>query len=432
MVAYALSNLALRASPTPDQGSSQADLDRRKTVLMVAFESGRWALTRLVRPLSEQGLRVVALCAPDNALTACGWLHAAHPLPNVRSRRQFARRLAAAARIDPPDLILPGDERAVACLQALVRDTHWSRRVGLNGSLLEVIRRSLGSEALFPAMLLKPETIALAHRLGIRTPETRSAATLVEARAAAADIGYPVFLKSGFSWAGQGVRRCDTEADLDAAFGAGGPRPEGALRRRLRRLLGRDWYPHPASVEIQQAINGQPAMVAAAAMDGRTLSDFFGEALETTSATGPSSRVRIGWNAEAQSAARKMIAAFGCSGFVGFDFMIDRRTDAVYLIECNPRAIPVTHLGARIGADLAGALAGALHGAPTESTVPERREVVAMFPQSWLRSPADLKENANYIDAPWDDPSLMRAMMASPTALEQQQSQGARGARGQH
>jgi predicted ATP-grasp superfamily ATP-dependent carboligase len=60
-------------------------------------------------------------------------------------------------------------------------------------------------------------------------------------------------------------------------------------------------------------------------------------------------------------ASQTMIAALGATGWIGFDFLPDADGKRV-LIECNPRPIPVCHLGGSVGVDLAGALAALLAG----------------------------------------------------------------------
>jgi hypothetical protein len=102
----------------------------------------------------------------------------------------------------------------------------------------------------------------------------------------------------------------------------------------------------------------------------------------------------------------------GSTGFIGFDFMIESSTGHAYLLECNPRPIPSCHLGARVGVDLCDALAAALRGDDAPRAAACREEVIALFPQEWQRDPAALAAFGGFVDAPQDDPMLMRYMVA--------------------
>jgi predicted ATP-grasp superfamily ATP-dependent carboligase len=110
------------------------------------------------------------------------------------------------------------------------------------------------------------------------------------------------------------------------------------------------------------------------------LAGFAGIPLETASAQGPSTVVRLGAHAAMAAASERMIAALGASGFIGFDFMLENRTGAALLLECNPRPIQVCHLGGQIGADLMVPLAEALAGKPaSEAAIAPNREITAVL-----------------------------------------------------
>jgi hypothetical protein len=163
----------------------------------------------------------------------------------------------------------------------------------------------------------------------------------------------------------------------------------------------------------QQAIDGSPAMFCAVALNGRMLAGFAGFALQTQSATGPSTIVRIGPHAEMAEASARLAEAMGATGFISFDFMIEDKTGKAYLLECNPRPIQIGHLGPRIGINMCDALARAMRGeAPLQSGATKEAEI-AMFPQEWLRSPATIAGLDAPLDVPWDDPELLRAMVST-------------------
>jgi predicted ATP-grasp superfamily ATP-dependent carboligase len=68
--------------------------------------------------------------------------------------------------------------------------------------------------------------------------------------------------------------------------------------------------------------------------------------------------------------AEKIAARLELSGFFGLDFMIEDGTEALYLIEMNPRLAPPCHLRLGKGRDLVGALCAQLTGEPLTDLPP--------------------------------------------------------------
>ena len=179
-----------------------------------------------------------------------------------------------------------------------------------------------------------------------------------------------------------------------------------ALKSALRRWLGRDWYPASSKIDVQGAISGEPAMFCALAWQGRMIGGYSGTKLELSYPNGPSAAVRLGHQPEMARVAETMIAALGCTGFISFDFMIEEGSGRPLLIECNPRPVPVTHLGGRIGVDLAGELAALLAGAEARA-VPLRARTeldVLLFPHA-----LDISRHrpGRLADLPIGDPGLI-------------------------
>jgi hypothetical protein len=382
-------------------------------ILMIGFEGGRWAAARLAKPLRAAGFQVAALCQADHPLAQTRYLHRHFALANVHSSRHLEVRLAEAMRIWQPRLIIPADERVIACLHALVRQARSSGSSRLDTAMLATIVASLCAPEQFDAMLLKSSTLALARTLGVRVPEGCSVASPEAAAASAERIGFPVYVKKSFSWGGQGVALCRDELELAAAMAPPRRRSQLPFRRRLKKLLHRNWYPTGTAIDVQKSIVGEPAMYCGVAVAGKLVAGFAGFARQTGVPNGPSSIVSLGQHAEMQRASAAMIAALGATGFVSFDFMIESGTGHAYLIECNPRPIPVCHLGARIGVDLCMALAAELRAEPQKPAAAMRAEDVRLFPQEWLREPAGLANSEVYLDVPWDDPALLRAMVGA-------------------
>lgn len=377
-------------------------------ILMITLDAERMGLARLVQPLHETGFRVSALCPHGTTVSFSSFLEHHFPLSSETSSQVIERELAAAMRATTPDLIVPGDERAVACLQDILRRADAGKKVALDAAALALLRRVLGRPEQFNAMLMKSDTQALARKLGVATPLSVTVTTAEAALREAEQIGYPVVLKQSFSWAGQGVSFCANETALRSNAAPVFAKHGSPLRTLAKRALHRDWYPTTSAVDVQKAVDGKPAFWCGVVIEGRVLCGFAGLVQQASSATGPSSVIRIAPHAQMHEASVKMAAALGLTGFVSFDFMVESETGRALLLECNPRPVPACHLGAHIGVDLCAALAAGLRGEAVAVAEAEGEELVALFPQEWQRDPQALAIFTGYVDMPAQDQGLLR------------------------
>jgi hypothetical protein len=378
-------------------------------ILMVAFEAERWGPARLPKSLTDSGFEVAALCPVENLLAQTRFIQKHFPLRKVCSSRYVATRLSRAIREWQPRLIIPCDERTVACLHALLRE-------GVGGPLTpadrDLIQASLGAPARLDAMLLKTRTIELARQVGVLAPAGGPVGDANAALQMARDVGYPVYVKQSFSWAGRGVALCRDEAALRAALGSAWSKPQRGARALLKRLLHRDWYPANPPVDVQKAIDGESAFFCVAALGGRMLAGFAGRRLQTSGVAGPSSIVRLSTHPLMEASAARMIHAMGATGLLTFDFMLETESGQAYLLECNPRPAQVGHLGGRIGMDLCAALAAGLGGKEWTPAQVVGDATIALFPQEWLRAKETVAQYGTALDVPWDDGPLMKSMIA--------------------
>jgi hypothetical protein len=391
---------------------AESALAPRIHVLMIAFEDCRFAAARLVEPLVRAGFRVAALCPDHHPIAVTRFTEARFLLKNIQSSRHLEIQLCDALKSWQPRLILPADEQAVAWLQSIVKRAKNGKPGRFAPQDLQVIADSLCDIAQMDAMLMKTHTQNLARELGIRVPAGMSVTSTPAALEAVAQLGLPIYVKNSFGSGGRGVRLCRTQADVVAALDAWTPRKPSALHRALKKLAHRDWFPVNVAVDMQQRIVGTPSMFCAVAYKGKMLAGYAGITRQTCYESGPSSVVWIGAHAEMAEASEALIAAMGATGFIGFDFMIDDADGHAYLLECNPRPIPIVHLGGRIGADLCTVLAAALLGRPVAAAAPAAAEEITLFPQEWKRDPKVATARQTYHDVPWDDQRLLDAMVA--------------------
>jgi len=81
-----------------------------------------------------------------------------------------------------------------------------------------------------------------------------------------------------------------------------------------------------------------------------------------------------------------------------------------YLIEMNPRTTQVGHLAMGPGRDLSAAMYAAVSGEAVQPSSPvTEKDIIALFPQEWIRDAASPYLRSAYHDVPWEAPELVRA-----------------------
>jgi predicted ATP-grasp superfamily ATP-dependent carboligase len=175
-------------------------------------------------------------------------------------------------------------------------------------------------------------------------------------------------------------------------------------------LLRPSLHRRRSAVNAQSFIAGREATSATACWQGSVLAATHFAVLQKGHFAGHATVVRRIDHPEMASAVEKMAKRLQLSGFHGFDFMLEDGSRDAYLIEINPRATQVGHLSFGAGRDLPGALVSALTGRPAEAIrKPSENDVIALFPQEWLRDPTSSYLRSGYHDVPWNQPGLLRS-----------------------
>lgn len=351
------------------------------------------------------------------------WCQPGHPLEKTRAVERIhhsstlapQRSLRVAIRAAAPDLVIPCDDDAAIHLHGIHQ-----RSDGGSEPLRRLIERSLGTPASCALATTRGELMRLAQGAGLRVPVTAQLRTPGDLDAWGACGGFPAVIKIDRSWGGLGVTVVRDLAQARAALHrATHPSALRALSRWLLRrdpsgLLRRLAGAQPG-VTIQTYISGRPANRAVACWRGEVLAGINVVALRTLTPTGPASVVRVVENAEMADTARRLVRVLGLSGFCGLDFVVETSSGAAWLIEVNPRATPVCHLGRETGQDLPAALRARLLGKPTPaSTKAIRAEPIALFPGELCRDPASPFLRASFHDVPWGESELVRDCLDAP------------------
>ena len=370
-------------------------------ILIAGLES--WpGVARLPHALQDAGFEVGVVCFEDSCLAATRFRSRYFPWrPGCRRGGALLRRLKTIVDEWHPDFLVPADDPTVVFLARA-----FERLKSVDG-LASLLKFSLGNPAALLEAESKHSTLEQARRCGIRVPRSRRVASESEVLTFARENGFPILLKQSFGWAGVGVAVCRDESEAAAVWKNWHRRP--AWKRRFyagRNIIrGRElracWLPVDKVIVASQFIVGRPAMCLATALEGQVLAVL--TALKEKcfpNELGPSSVVRFIHNEEMRRATEKLVGAWGLAGFIGFDFIVDSRGDA-WLIECNPRPTPISHLGARVGEDICAALYCRLVRQPPPPMNPGVELVVAHFPQELLRDPASPYLTKSFHTCPW-------------------------------
>jgi len=335
------------------------------------------------------------------AISRCLSYSALRPLHSIEAA-------VAAAR---PDLVIPCDERAV-------RHLHWLHAASHSAAVRRLIERSLGNPGAYRLSEERHALLIAAGEAGARVPTTQPVRNVADLVRWSRENPLPWVIKADGSWAGLGVRTVTSLHQAEQAFHEM-TKPVTTLHALREVVLEHDLFwlrpwlarTRPA-VSIQQYIAGTPANIAVACWQGEVRGTTSVAALAMEHETGPSTVVRMIENTEMVKAASTVVRALGLSGFVGFDFVIERGTGAAYMIEMNPRSTPICHV--RLGGrrDLVETIQSSLLQRTPRATQPcTTSDTIAFFPHAWRHDPTSPALHAAFHAVPWDEPDLVRELM---------------------
>lgn len=346
--------------------------------------TNRWPVVpRLVISFRRMGCNIAVLCPtadnPVQKVSGLGRVFHYDGLAPIESLRK-------AIEAFDPELVVPSCDRSVQHLHELHRISQSRGNAGRK--IASLIERSLGSPDGFPIVSSRCELLKIAQSEGILVPKTSTIESEADLQLWNAKCDPPWVIKADGTWGGQGVRIANNTREANRCFLEFSQRP-GAVNLIKRLLLNRDrdwavfdWKHSQRSVIAQSLINGRPANCAVVCWEGKVLAGIAVEVIKARGATGPATVVQIVSGSEMMAAAEKIARRLGMSGFFGLDFMIEKATGSVYLIEMNPRCTPPSPLPFGEGHNLVAAIWAQLTGQPLPSTQPAlEQSVIAYFPQ---------------------------------------------------
>ncbi|MFO1022333.1 MAG: hypothetical protein U0903_16805 [Planctomycetales bacterium] len=183
----------------------------------------------------------------------------------------------------------------------------------------------------------KPSLFNLCRELDIPAPPTVTNPSLSHLEEQLRGLSFPVVLKLPMSNNSVGREYCHTLPQLIERFHA-------VYRQEKKR--------HAEPPFVQQKIDGDPIYTLMLCHSGRKVGEVVYRPLRTVPENGGTSSHRESiCHPQIAALTERLAEATDWSGFLGLDFIVDRRDGTPYLIDANPRANPAIQLGYLAGVD---------------------------------------------------------------------------------
>jgi carbamoyl-phosphate synthase large subunit len=166
---------------------------------------------------------------------------------------------------------------------------------------------------------------ALLERLGIPRPPGGAAATLDEAHAIAARVGYPVLVRPSYVLGGRAMEICHDDADLEEYL-------RGAARVSAGHPIFVDRYVRGTEVEVDAVSDGRSVLIPGILEHVERAGVHSGDSIAVYPPRSLTPEVRAAIARHTRDLAR----ALGVRGLVNIQFVV--ADDRVYVLEVNPRA----------------------------------------------------------------------------------------------
>jgi hypothetical protein len=314
-----------------------------------------------------------------------------------------------------PDLIVPCDDRVVAHLHRLYKETSSVSGRPESQRTASLIETSLGSPLSYHVVTGRSFLADLVGLPDVHIPQTSAIHGFRDLLDWAGRYGLPAVLKLDGSTGGRDVILMRSMSDIVPCL----------LRLRLRKswvrrmksfLVDGDLEPFfsprnfsAAQMCVQSYVTGRLANCVVACWRGDVLGWAAVEVLQRGRDFGIATVVRRVKGEAMIAAARSIARHLKLSGIVGFDFVLDDVTQRANLIEINPRATQINHFPGYDSPDLATALFCAIRREPVISSASQQwKEEVALFPQEWERDPSSQWLSRAFHDVPFEEPELVR------------------------
>jgi predicted ATP-grasp superfamily ATP-dependent carboligase len=341
---------------------------------------------RLPHLLSDAGF-TVHLLGSDH-LSACRSKFVSERIPSApgpHAAANSAREHLAVYRASYASIVLADEPTLWAALddgEAGERSKDWLRDwfpVPLSCASLDQLRS-------------KTTFLMDSRQAGIATPAFEVCANEAELWRAVESIGFPVFIKAVRGWAGSGLTFARSKSDLEA---------------QIQRVS------FEGPVLVQEEVSGEAGSLSVLYRAGVPVCWFAYLMIRTwPNRFSSACAIKMFPHPDAATLVESTGRLTGFTGLAGIDFVWNRETDRLKLLEFNPRPTPVYHLGPLAGVDFGKALRDLREDTQARQTPNKCEDVIDLYPQA-LYDAIDRRRPLTFFrsfgDAPWSDPGLAAA-----------------------
>ncbi len=383
----------------------------KKKVLIIALNENWTGISRLPYGLDRAGFEVFSLCPKKSLIAKTKFLKGSILYPTFTYSRSkfFYLWIVYAILTLKPQVVLPGDEETILAMQNVANLT---KNIPFLGFVSTLLRQTMSPEEFDSITLSKSEFQEKCKEWGIRTPQNIIVRDLVEARAAAKKMLFPLVVKHDSGYGGSGVCICENEEELTKYFQIiEKVSLVTVLKNQVKRIFFITILSAKQSISLQQYIEGVVGIAPFCADKGEVFASNSMLKIRTfPGKTGPTAVAEGIDNKEIEAFSEIVAQKLEISGFSSLDFIIDSKSGLPYVIEINPRPTPSCHIGeGHIVNDLCEIYFKGLNGIPLIKNN-YFAYTIAMYPGEKRRDPQSNFLKTAYHDVPVNDPDLFDAI----------------------
>lgn len=380
-----------------------------KNILIVSLSPSWVGIARLPKALKKTGFNVITISRENSFLAKSAFIDFNYTYSNGWSLPSKINNILTHHQID---FIIPGCDGAVNYFSKICKNQGW--KLFRMNRLKKLIVESCNNINVFEVLGNKARLQELAVRHSVPNPNNKYYLSDFEMLEDLGNRTFPVVMKNNFGAAGLEVKICNNVKEAHNALKVLSGSINTGLKKKLgtyiKRLLALPYDNDLATgISIQDYIEGTPCMHLVFASKGEVLSSVtLLKVCCYPDKTSPSSVVKPIRHKQISEDSAKLIRECKVTGFFSFDYIINDE-DKAFILECNTRPTPITHLSHLCGGNLCMMLKK--HLVDIETTPEPYPEIVheylALYPSEYKRDRNSEFLNKGFHDIPVDEEALL-------------------------
>ncbi|SMF18536.1 hypothetical protein [Pseudobacteriovorax antillogorgiicola] len=378
--------------------------EARPRIVLVSLRKEWLGISRLPESLSENGLEIVAICQKGSFLGESSYIDKLHFIPPPKLKaytRLIGIKILSILHKEPCDRVIPGDEDTVYALYDVMK---LAKTLKIR-NVQKVLEASISSTNT-DHIINKYKFFSLLQEVSVPIPAQLGQIDVYKPQ----KDEFPLVVKDSYSSGGSGVSIVYSQSEFhDASV-----RNEKSWIRKslspIKCLFFYDIFSFNSKPRAEKYIDGDISMYPFLAEKGELIGGFSVRKAETFPKNiGPSTVIESFICPDMEEYAKVIVEKTRFTGFGSIDFIVERVSKRIYVIELNPRPVPASHLGSIFGSDLCKLFSSLCrHQEPSPKKELKENIRVSLFPNEVLRD----KNSNNLVDAihdvPWNDEGLLR------------------------